>query len=132
MSIFAASSSFAQSQKNEIDDVDSIQLELDKAISKRQQPSANLPSDDSTKDNTLKDFKGLGELAPFSEISVIQKKYNPKTGRLMLSAGLLAVTNDPFFNTFGAAFKGAYFFTETWGVEASYYALTSSEAQSTT
>ncbi|HWU42657.1 MAG TPA: outer membrane beta-barrel domain-containing protein, partial [Bdellovibrio sp.] len=87
--------------------------------------------EESTKDNTLTDFNGLGTLAPFKEISIIQKRFMPKTGRFQLFGGLTFVTNDPFFNTVGAVGKAAYFLNETWGVELNYFALSTSERQST-
>lgn len=76
-------------------------------------------------------FSGLSKLAPFSEISVLQKRFMPKTNRFQAFAGLSLVTNDAFFNTLGGNFKLGYFFTEQMGIEASYLALSTSEAKST-
>src|SRR5690606_8041844 len=72
-----------------------------------------------------------GGLAPFKEISVIQKRYLPKTNRLQLFGGLSLVTNNPFFETFGINAKAAYFLNETWGLEGTYLNLSTSEAKST-
>lgn len=83
-------------------------------------------------ENTLKDFSGLGSLSPFREVSVLQKRYLPKTGRLQLNLSGTVVTNDPFFTTTGAALRAGYFFSETWGLEADYYALSTSNRQTTT
>lgn len=83
-------------------------------------------------ENTLKDFSGLGKLAPFREVSVLQKRYLPKTGRVQFNLAGTVVTNDPFFTTLGAVLRAGYFFTETWGLEGDYYALTTSNRQTTT
>lgn len=77
------------------------------------------------------DFSGLGGLAPFTEVSVIQKRYLPKTERFQLFGGLTLITNDPFFNTIGGVLKGGYFFTESIGLELNYFGLTTSEAKAT-
>lgn len=78
------------------------------------------------------DFQGLGRLAPFTEVSVIQKRFLPKTGRFQLFGGLTLITNDPFFNTMGAVGKLGYFFTESVGLELNYFGLTTTEAKATT
>ncbi|MBX2988786.1 MAG: outer membrane beta-barrel domain-containing protein [Bdellovibrionaceae bacterium] len=77
------------------------------------------------------EFKDLGHLAPFSEVSVIQRRFMPKTGRFQLFGGLTMITNDPFFNVFGGVGKAGYFFTETLGVELNYFALSTGEAKAT-
>ncbi|MDG0816763.1 outer membrane beta-barrel domain-containing protein [Bdellovibrio svalbardensis] len=125
----------AQTQKAEGDDLDVIELELDKAAPGKQAPANAAPSYSSEEtpqeSAPLTDFKGLGTLAPFKEISIVQKRYMPKTGRFQLFGGVTTVTNDPFFNTFGGVAKAAYFLNETWGLELNYFGLTTSERQST-
>jgi outer membrane beta-barrel protein len=117
-------------QEADSDELNSIQMELNKSAVKKRASGPTVNSQD--KDSTvIKDFKGLGELAPFAEISVIQKRFMPKTERVQLFAGLTTVTNDPFFNTFGATLKASYFLNETWGLEANYFGLTTSETKST-
>lgn len=77
------------------------------------------------------DFSGLGQLSPFKEVSVIQKRYLPKTGRFELFGGLTLITNDPFFNSIGGVVKAGYFFTESLGLELNYFGLSTSPAKST-
>ncbi|MEK2644443.1 outer membrane beta-barrel domain-containing protein [Bdellovibrio sp. BCCA] len=116
------------------DDLDVIELELDKAAPAKQAPANSAPSyQESTapRDNTLTDFSGLGTLAPFKEISVIQKRFLPKTGRFQLFGGATVLTNNPFFNTIGGVAKASYFLSESWGVELNYFGLTTSERQTT-
>jgi hypothetical protein len=73
-------------------DVDQVEAELEKR-------TARNPVKENTADKNekLEDFSGLGNLAPFSEISVIQKRFLPKTGRFQLFGGLTSVVNDPWF-----------------------------------
>ncbi|MBX3035108.1 MAG: outer membrane beta-barrel domain-containing protein [Bdellovibrionaceae bacterium] len=77
------------------------------------------------------EFKDLGHLSPFAEVSVIQRRFMPKTGRFQLFGGLTMITNDPFFNVYGGVGKAGYFFTETLGVELNYFALSTNEAKAT-
>lgn len=114
------------------DDLDVIELELEQNSKPAATPQASpVEQQDSSKDNTLSDFSGLSGLSPFSDVSVIQKRFMPKTGRFQLFAGGTVVTNNPFFNTLGGSLKGSYFFNETWGIEANYMLLTTSEREST-
>lgn len=118
--------------QSEGDELDVIELELEKEAP-RAAPVNSAPTYQETtpKDNTLTDFSGLGGLAPFQEISVIQKKFMPKTGRFQLFGGLTTVTNDPWFLTFGGVAKASYFLTESWGVELNYFGLTTSNRKAT-
>ncbi|KHD89889.1 MAG: hypothetical protein OM95_02220 [Bdellovibrio sp. ArHS] len=120
-------------QSVEADELDVIELEIDRSAPKQNPISNSAPgySETSPRDNTLTDFSGLGTLSPFQEVSVIQRRFLPKTGRFQLFGGLTTVTNDPFFLTFGGVAKASYFLTETWGVELNYFGLTSSDRQST-
>ena len=71
----------------------------------------------------------LNKLSSFSEISVIQKKYLPKTERFQLYAGVGTTTNSPWFLNLGAKFNLGYYFTESFGVELSGIILSNSERQ---
>ncbi len=123
-------------------DLDVIEMELEGPPVKPAQPAAtkNEPTtvevnpnsgSQAAKEEPLSDFSGLGKLASFSEVSVIQKKYMPKTERFQFFLGPALVTNDPFFNTYGGELKFSYFLTETWGLELNYFSLTTSEKEST-
>ncbi len=109
------------------DELKVIEVELEKSVKKPTEANGNARVSD-TKEPS---FSGLGTLAPFSEVSVIQKRYMPKTGRFQFFGGLNLVTNNPFFDTYGTVIKGAYFLTETWGLEANYFNLNTTEAKST-
>ncbi len=110
------------------DELQVIEVELEKATAKKTNEPSSLEKSTESKEAT---FSGLGTLAPFSEVSVIQKRYMPKTGRFQFFGGLNLVTNNPFFETYGVVAKGAYFLNETWGLEANYFNLSTTEAKST-
>lgn len=105
-------------------DVDQIEAELEKKAA-RPQVKESAPD----KEEKIEDFSGLGKLAPFSEISVIQKRYLPKTGRFEFFGGLVNVVNDPWFTGIGADLRFGYHFTEAWGLELTGVFLSSSERQ---
>jgi outer membrane beta-barrel protein len=140
--ILALGSTSSIAIAQESDDLDVIELELDNSkpapasgVAPAQTQSSSTQSEFSEREPTPKakmtDFSGLGTLAPFREISVIQKRFMPKTGRFQAFAGGTLVTNDPFFLTFGGVGKGSYFLTEQWGVELNYFTLTTSTQQGT-
>lgn len=74
----------------------------------------------------------LANLAPFEDIAVIQRRFLPRSERFELSASGLVSTNNQFFNNVGIALKGTYYFKEKFGVELSYFYLSSSEKDVTT
>ena len=113
------------------DDLDVIELELDKSTPAKPKAQGEAAQPYQEKDNTLTDFSGLGTLAPFKEVSVIQRRFMPKTGRFQLFGGASVLTNNPFFNTIGGVAKAGYFMTEQWGLELNYFGLTTSERETT-
>ncbi len=129
--------------KSDSDELNIIQVELDKETSsinaqkeraqqeeEKEQNKNQVIEKEPAKSKPL-DFEALGKLSEFSDVSVLQKKYLPKTQRFQAFAGLTAVTNDPFYNTFGVVGKLGYFLTESWGLELNYFSLNTSEAKST-
>lgn len=80
----------------------------------------------------IKDVSDLVQLAPFSDVAVIQRRYLPKTGRFEFFIGPTAVLNDAFFNNFGLSARAAYYFQERYGIEFVGMMLTTSERQVTT
>lgn len=74
----------------------------------------------------VKELKDLNQLVPFSEISVIQRKYMPKSERLQVYLGAGLTTNTPWFTNYGGKLNVAYNFTESFGLELSSLFLTSS------
>jgi len=51
------------------------------------------------------------------ETIVLQRNYLPKTERFQVFGGMSFLPTDVFYKTLGLQLRGAYHFTETWGVE---------------
>ncbi|MEZ0392952.1 MAG: outer membrane beta-barrel domain-containing protein [Pseudobdellovibrionaceae bacterium] len=105
-------------------DVDQIEAELERKTAKPSPAEQEI-----VKEEKLEDFSGLGKLAPFSEISVIQKRFMPKSKRFEFFAGLANVVNDPWFMGTGFDARLGYHFTETWGAELTGVFLSNSKRQ---
>ncbi|WP_413288721.1 outer membrane beta-barrel domain-containing protein [Bdellovibrio sp. HCB337] len=138
VSLLAGSIAHAQDSGGIGDDLNVIEMELDKTAPRQQPtlvPGANQRIDanedrvEAQQNNKLTDFSGLTKLAPFSEISVIQKRFLPKTGRVQFTGGFSTITNNPWFFTAGVTLKAAYYLTEAWGIEGTYSAMSSSQRQ---
>lgn len=83
----------------------------------------------SVKNEKVQKLNDLNKLAPFREISIIQKKYLPKTERFQLYIAPGMTTNSPWFLNLGVKVNAGYHFTETFGVELSGVFLSNSERQ---
>lgn len=118
----------SKAQETDKEELDVIELELEKSKPKLETRRDSQRSDSQLKENNLSD---LSDLVPFTEVSVLQKRFLPKTNRGQIFGGFSLTTNDPFYNTVGATLKGSYFLSEMWGIEFQYMTLSSSEAQST-
>ena len=77
----------------------------------------------------IENLTDLNKLSAFREISVIQKKYLPKTERFQLFAGAGTTTNSPWFLNLGVKVNIGYYFTESLGIELSGIFLTNSERE---
>jgi outer membrane beta-barrel protein len=132
---FTQLEAFAQDDNSENEELNIIEVELEKNSQRTAAPlaegSVGQQQLQSNPQPLSVDFSDLGQLAPLKEVSVIQKKFLPKTGRAQFFIGPTMVTNDPFFNVYGGVLKGSYFFTESIGLELSYFALTGGEAKAT-
>lgn len=71
----------------------------------------------------------LNKLAPFSDISVIQKKFLPKTNRFQFFAAGGLTTNSPWFNNLGLKLNLGYHMTESFGLEGSVMLFNNSESE---
>ena len=83
-------------------------------------------SNPETPEQKVKNLKDLNRLVPFSEISVIQKKYMPKSERLQLFLAGGIATNTPWFLNYGGKVNLSYNFTESFGLEINTLFLSSS------
>lgn len=77
----------------------------------------------------IKSLTDLNKLAPFSNVSTIQKKYLPKTERFQFFAAGGLMTNSPWFLNLGAKLNLAYHFSESFGVEATGMLFTNTESE---
>lgn len=73
----------------------------------------------------------LANLAPFSDVAVIQRRFLPKTGRFELTGGAFTNINNPFFNSIGLNARVAYYLTERYAIEAIGSMATTSTRQVT-
>lgn len=87
---------------------------------------ADVATEPKAEEIKVKELKDLNKLVPFSEISVIQRKFMPKSERLQVYLGAGLTTNTPWFTNYGAKLNLAYNFTESFGLEISTLFLTSS------
>jgi outer membrane beta-barrel protein len=107
-------------------DIEQIEAEVESKVKKDSYQEV-VPE----KELTVEDFSGLGRLAPFSEVSVLQKRFLPKTGRFQFFGGVTNVINDPWFFGIGLNAKVGYHLTEAWSVEATGLFLSNSSRDST-
>lgn len=82
-----------------------------------------------SKAEKVENLTDLNKLAPFREISVIQKKYLAKTERFQIFAGLGMTTNSPWFLNLGTKVAFAYHLTESFGVELTGTFLSNTERE---
>lgn len=75
----------------------------------------------------VRSLTDLNQLSPFSDISVIQKKYLPKTDRFQFFVGGGLTTNSPWFTNLGGKVNLGYHFNESFGLEFSGIFLTNTE-----
>lgn len=120
-----AQDSFGEEQT----DLDQIEAVLDSS-KPADSPTEDKAAKPSTPEPVLKDpekLSDLSQLQPFSEISVIQRRFLPKTERFQFFLGLSTVANDPWFWGMGGAGRIGYAFTESLALEANFAFLGSSE-----
>lgn len=72
----------------------------------------------------------LTNLQSFSEVTVLQKKFLPKTKRFQFNSAVIMGTNDPFFSSVGPAFRMGYYFNESLGMEANAFFFSSNPRDS--
>lgn len=68
-------------------------------------------------DKAAQNLSDLANLAPFSDVAVIQRRFLPKTQRFEASAGAFTNLNNPFFNAIGVSARLAYYLRERYALE---------------
>jgi outer membrane beta-barrel protein len=100
------------------------------AITRQEQKEQDqIKNNTEVQNSKIKSLTDLNKLAPFSDISVIQKKYQPKTERFQLYMAGGLTTNSPWFVNLGAKVNVGYYFSESLGVELSGVFFSNSESQ---
>jgi len=100
---------------------DSSQAETAKSVQTQSQSQKNLPE--------VKSLEDLNRLADFKQVSVIQRRFLPRTERLQLFVSPTLTLNDPWFNVYGGTLRAAYNFREAWGIEVGYAFLSTSKSE---
>ncbi|MBX2996639.1 MAG: outer membrane beta-barrel domain-containing protein [Bdellovibrionaceae bacterium] len=109
-------------------DLDQIEAEIEKGAPPEKPAKPAAAETQATPDpQTLSD---LGRLAPFSEVTVLQRRFQPKTERFQASFGLGGITNDPWFYGVGGSLRFAYHFSEAFALEGVATFLSNSERDS--
>lgn len=114
-----------------VDDIDDIELYLDEDENQRR---AQRPKKRKTRKRAkgkLAQISDLANLAPFSDVAVIQPRYLRKSNRFSAFGGGALLMNEAFFKNMGGVLKLSYYFTEKWGIEGSAFFLSSSNRQVT-
>ena len=120
----AGASASGDDQVEQVLDAEATKTDA-KAVAKARREEA--PKND-TKVENLSD---LAQLAPFDDVAVIQRRFLPKTGRFELSAAGFSNLNNPFYNSFGASLRAAYYFREQYAAEVIAGAFGKMSRQST-
>ena len=63
----------------------------------------------------ISDYSNIISETSYTDYSIIQRNYMPKSSRWQIKGGLTTVTNDVFYNNFGLNLGLSYHFNETWG-----------------
>lgn len=133
--------SISHAQDSDVEELNLIEMELDRNASPQKEdvietevPSetakSTAPTTKSEKlEKEVKTVEDLNRLADFQQVSVIQKRYLPRTDRFQFFVGPTLTLNDPWFNVMGGTLRMAYNLREAWGVEVGYSFLSSEKTQ---
>lgn len=89
---------------------DKEESKMEKKQSKPETTSKSVPAQP-------RNLSDLANLAPFSDVAVIQRRFLPKTKRFELSGTGFTNLNNPFFNSLGVTARAAYYLREQYAVE---------------
>ncbi len=124
-------------------DLDQIEAEIKKnevipppasalPVAPAKESSATVTKETSPPEIKVETLSDLSKLQPFSEISVLQRRYMPKSGRVQFFGGLSDIVNDPWNSNSGFNLRAAYGLTEAWGIEVVDYFMSSTPSQAAT
>ncbi len=99
-------------------DLDAIEREMSRRGEEQAESSQPSAQDRSLREDAKQlTFQDLPKLSAFSDVTVIQKRFMPKTNRFQIYGGVDFLTNNPFFDSYGFNGRFSFFFTESLGVE---------------
>lgn len=102
-------------------DLDAIEAEMSRQGERQAEQTQPLAPEKTTEETKNLTFQDLPKLSAFSDITVIQKRYMPKTNRFQLYGGVDFLTNNPFFDSYGFNGRFSFFFTESLGLEIGFW-----------
>lgn len=102
-------------------DLDAIEAEMSRRGEQQAEQATPSESEKNIEEVKTVTFQDLPRLSAFSDISVIQKRYMPKTNRFQLYGGLDFLTNNPFFDSYGFNGRFSFFFSEFIGIELGFW-----------
>lgn len=109
-------------------DIESLYDNEENKMSSRPKPRGSEPGPAAKEVQTLSD---LANLAPFSDVAVIQRRFLPKTERFELSGTLFGNLNNPFFTSIGASARAAYYLSERYAIEGLFSFASTAARQAT-
>jgi outer membrane beta-barrel protein len=129
----------AFAQDSTSDDIEQLFTQEENAAEKRveekpkaeAEEKAEAPPPKKEQSGDVKEMSDLVRLSPFKDVAVIQKRFLPKTHRFEIFGGGAATLNNAFFLGIGAGLKFAYYFSERYGIEATYLMSGTSKRQVT-
>ncbi len=124
-------------QDSDVEELNLIELELRKGETTTRSSDDSEPTSSEatrtqgaeTKNSESPTYDDLGNLVEFKQVSVIQKRYLPRTGRFQAYLGPSITLNDPWFNVYGGTLRLGYNFLEAWGIEAGYSFMSTNKSQ---
>ncbi|MBY0452872.1 MAG: outer membrane beta-barrel domain-containing protein [Bdellovibrionaceae bacterium] len=99
-------------------DADTSNEVLNKPMTKKEMKKMN-----------VSDYSNIISETAYTDYSIIQRNYMPKSSRVQIKGGLSLVTNDVFYTNVGVNLGATYHFNETWGLGL-YGTLLNSSANS--
>lgn len=102
-------------------DLDAIEAEMSRQGERQAEQAQPVEQEKTSEETKNLTFQDLPRLSNFSDITVIQKRYMPKTNRFQLYGGVDFLTNNPFFDSYGFNGRFSFFFTESLGLEIGFW-----------
>jgi len=112
IALLISSTAFAQEAADS--DVEELYDKVDTQQEATQKRAVERTKAEPKEVQTLSD---LANLAPFSDVAVIQRRFLPKTGRFEFSTNAFTNLNNPFFNNLGLGLGIAYYLRERYAIE---------------